>query len=132
MKYADVVSFNIYRRDLSEYQWWAREFDKPVIIGEFHSGALDRGPLSPGIVYVTDQKERAEVYRRFVTSALEHPLVVGVHWHQFSDQPTSGRFDGENLQVGWTDVCDTPYAETIEAVRDMGKRMYEIRWGRNE
>ena len=131
VKYADVVSFNIYRRDLSEYQWWAREFDKPVIIGEFHSGALDRGPLSPGIVYVKDQKERAEVYRQFVTSALRHPLVVGVHWHQFSDQATSGRFDGENLQVGWTDVCDTPYAETIEAVRDMGARMYEIRWGRD-
>ena len=129
VKYCDVLSFNIYRRDLSEYRWWAREFDKPVIIGEFHSGALDRGPLSPGIVYVKDQKERAAVYRQFVTSALNHPLVVGVHWHQFSDQPTAGRFDGENLQVGWTDVCDTPYAETVEAVRDMGKRMYEIRWG---
>ena len=128
VKYADVVSFNIYRRDLSEYQWWISAFDKPVVIGEFHCGALDRGPVSPGIVHVKDQIERAEVYRRFVTSALRHPLVVGVHWHQFSDQATSGRFDGENLQVGWTDVCDTPYPETIQAVREMGARMYEIRW----
>ena len=128
VKYADVVSFNIYRRDLSEYKWWISAFDKPVVIGEFHCGALDRGPVSPGIVHVKDQNERAEVYRQFVTSALRHPLVVGVHWHQFSDQATSGRFDGENLQVGWTDVCDTPYPETIQAVREMGARMYEIRW----
>jgi hypothetical protein len=132
VKYADVVSFNIYRRDLSEYQWWISAFDKPVVIGEFHCGALDRGPVSPGIVHVRDQNERAEVYKQFVTSALRHPLVVGVHWHQFSDQATSGRFDGENLQVGWTDVCDTPYPETIQAVREMGDRMYDIRWGENK
>ena len=34
---------------------------------------------------------------------------------------------GTNMQVGWTDVCDTPYWETVEAVRDMGSRMYTIR-----
>lgn len=128
-KYADVVSFNIYRRDLSDYAWWSKAFDKPVLIGEFHSGSLDRGLLSPGIVHVKDQTERAAVYRQFVTSALRNPLVVGVHWHQFSDQPTSGRFDGENLQCGWTDVCDTPYREIIGAVREMGASMYRIRWG---
>ena len=127
-KYSDVVSFNIYRKDLSDYAWWAKTFDKPVLIGEFHFGALDRGPISPGIVHVKDQAERAETYRRFVTSALRHPLVVGVHWHQFSDQPTSGRFDGENLQCGWTDICDRPYAEIIGAVREMGASMYRIRW----
>ena len=31
------------------------------------------------------------------------------------------------MQVGWTDVCDTPYWETVEAVRDIGSRPYEIR-----
>ena len=52
---------------------------------------------------------------------------MGVHWHQFSDQATSGRFDGENMQVGWTDVCDTPYWETVEAIREIGAKLYEIR-----
>ena len=60
-------------------------------------------------------------------------LIVGmvVRWKykQNSDQATSGRFDGENMQVGWTDVCDTPYWETIEAVREIGSRLYEIRAG---
>ena len=40
-----------------------------------------------------------------------------MHWHQFSDQATSGRFDGEYFQVGWTDICDRPYAETVAALR---------------
>jgi len=105
--------------------------DKPVLIGEFHFGALDRGPFCPGLILLKDQNERAETYRRYVRTSLEHPNIVGVHWHQFSDQATAGRFDGENMQVGWTDVCDTPYWETVEAVRDIGSRMYEIRAGKS-
>ena len=75
-----------------------------------------------------DQNERAAVYRQYVRSALENPIIIGVHWHQYSDQATSGRFDGENMQVGWTDVCDTPYWETVAAIREIGYPMYEIRW----
>ena len=75
-------------------------------IGEFHFGALDRGPFCPGLILLKDQAERAETYRRYVRTSLEHPNIVGVHWHQFSDQATAGRFDGENMQVGWTDVSD--------------------------
>ena len=63
----------------------------------------------------------------YVTSALKHPFVVGVHWHQFGDQATTGRFDGENFQVGFVDCCNTPYPETIEAIREVGYHMYEIR-----
>ena len=58
---------------------------------------------------------------------MANPLIVGVHWHQFSDEPVSGRFDGENLQMGMTDICDTPYPETIEAARSVTYRMYDLR-----
>ena len=37
----------------------------------------------------------------------------------------------EEKKAGWTDVCDTPYWETIDAVREMGGRMYQIRAGVN-
>lgn len=37
----------------------------------------------------------------------------------FIGLPGSGRFDGEWLQVGWTDVCDCPYEETVEALRSI-------------
>jgi len=43
------------------------------------------------------------------------------------DQATTGRGDGENDQIGLLDSCDTPYPETIQAVRKIGKIMYEQR-----
>ena len=128
-KYCDVLSYNIYRRHLREFKL-PEGVDKPILVGEFHFGALDRGPFCPGLILLRDQKERAQVYEDYVRSALEHPQFVGVHWHQFSDQATSGRFDGENMQVGWTDVCDTPYWETIEGIRKIGYDLYPVRAGK--
>ena len=46
---------------------------------------------------------------------------------QVKDQACSGRFDGEGITVGWTDVCDRPYPETVGALRDIGRDMYEFR-----
>ena len=102
--------------------------DKPIIIGEFHFGAKDRGPFSGTLRTCADQAARAQAYRGKLVAALEHPRFIGAHWHQYSDQPTAGRFDGEAMQNGWTDVCDTPYPETIEAVRWVGENMYRLRW----
>ena len=128
-KYCDVLSYNIYRRHLRDFKL-PDGIDKPILVGEFHFGALDRGPFCPGLILLKDQEERGRTYVDYVRSALEHPQFVGVHWHQFSDQATSGRFDGENMQVGWTDVCDTPYWETVRALREVGYDLYPIRAGR--
>ena len=76
---------------------------------------------------VANHEERGKAYEAYVRSALEHPNCVGTHWHQFSDQATTGRFDGENFNVGFTDVCDTPYYETIAGIRKVGYDMYNIR-----
>ena len=128
-KYCDVLSYNIYRRHLREFKL-PDGIDMPILVGEFHFGALDRGPFCPGLILLQDQEERGRTYVDYVRSALEHPQFVGVHWHQFSDQATSGRFDGENMQVGWTDVCDTPYWETIRALREIGYNLYPVRAAR--
>ena len=69
---------------------------------------------------------RAAALRKYVESALGNPQIVGVHWHQFSDQPVTGRFDGEFFQVGWTDVCDRPYPETVAALRSIS--IYDMRF----
>jgi len=69
----------------------------------------------------------AQAYFNYVESALRHPNFVGVHWHQYSEQATTGRFDGENFQNGFVDVCDTPYPETIGKIREIGYPMYQIR-----
>ena len=125
-KYADVVSYNIYTYSLKDWRL-PSALDRPVMMGEFHFGSTDRGPFGRSLIGCPDQAARAQALRDFVNDALANPLLVGVHWHQFSDQATTGRFDGEYFQVGFTDVCDTPYAETIEALRDVGYRMYESR-----
>jgi hypothetical protein len=44
------------------------------------------------------------------------------------DEPTTGQtLDGENYQNGFVDVADTPYTETIQAAREIGYHLYEIR-----
>lgn len=125
-KYCDVISYNIYRDILDDVKL-PNGIDKPIMIGEFHFGALDRGKFHTGLVPKSSQEERAQCYYNYVESALKHPNVIGTHWHQFADQATTGRFDGENFQVGFTDVCDTPYWETIAKIREIGYKMYEVR-----
>lgn len=127
-KYCDVISYNLYRYTLDSFAL-PEDIDKPVMIGEFHFGAMDRGLFHPGEMNCSDQDDRAACYKEYMRSALRHPQIVGAHWHQFSDQPTTGRFDGQNFQVGLTDCCDTPYPETIAAFREIGYGMYPLRAG---
>ena len=125
----DVVSYNIYRDTIGDWRL-PDNLDAPVMIGEFHFGATDRGPFGTGVRQAANQADRAEKLKAYVRSALANPQIVGVHWHQFADQATTGRFDGEYLQVGWTDICDRPYPETIAAVREIGYSLYPTRFGK--
>ena len=127
-RYCDVLSYNFYRFSLDNFSL-PEGIDKPVMIGEFHFGAMDRGLFHPGEMNCTDQKDRARCYKEYMLSVLRHPQIVGAHWHQFSDMATSGRFDGQCFQVGLTDCCDTPYPETIAAFREIGYDMYPTRAG---
>ncbi|MFQ6097081.1 MAG: agarase, partial [Armatimonadota bacterium] len=98
--------------------------------GEFHFGALDRGMFHTGLVGVKDQAQRASAYKRYVQGVLDHPNFVGCHWFKYRDECTTGRpLDGENYQIGFVDIVDTPYAETVEACREVGYTMYERRAG---
>jgi len=83
-----------------------------------------------GLKPVANQDERAKAYESYVRGALEHPAIVGTHWFQFGEQATTGRGDGENYQIGFLDVCDTPYPETIQACRNVGTQLYQIRAGK--
>ena len=129
-KYCDAMSFNIYSDSVRDFKL-PDGIDKPVIIGEWHFGATDRGLFHPTLCMCEDQNARAAAYYNYAKSALENPAIIGIHWHQFSDQAVTGRFDGENFQVGLTDVCDNPYPETIAKVREVGRDMYKIRGGGN-
>jgi len=125
-EYCDVVSFNRYRFSANTLRL-PDGIDKPVIIGEWHMGALDRGMFHTGLRSVASQGERGEAYRNYVLGGLENPYLVGTHWFQYKDQATTGRGDGENYQIGFVDICDTPYSETVEASRKVGYDLYEYR-----
>ena len=128
-RYCDAVGVNTYVKSPADFKL-AANVDVPLILGEFHFGALDRGLFHPGIVEVKDQAARAETYKQFVGDALRHPAIIGCHWFQYRDESTTGRSDGENFQIGFVDVTDQPYAETIAACREVAYAMYAIRSGR--
>lgn len=129
-RHCDIVSFNLYRYTLADFKL-PEGVDKPVLVGEFHFGALDRGMYHAGLRPVKNQRARAEAYENYARSGLEHPNIVGIHWFLYGDQSPTGRpLDGENFQIGLLDLCDTPYSETINAARQIGEKMFEIRSGK--
>ena len=124
-KHCDVVSYNLYQRSVADFRFPGGA-DVPLIIGEFHFGASDRGMFHTGLVPVSTQEQRAESYKEYVLGARRHPQFVGTHWFQYQDEPLTGRvYDEENYQIGLVDVADTPYAETIAAVREVGYGLYQ-------
>jgi agarase len=125
----DVVSFNIYRPKVIPSEWTVLEgIDKPVLIGEFHMGALDRGMFHTGLVPAEDQADRARMYQDYIRSVVDHPLMVGCHYFKYADEPLTGRpGDGENYNIGLVSVTDTPYAELIEAARIVHAEAYRRR-----
>ena len=125
-KFCDIVSYNRYEYSVADLKL-PDGIDMPLIIGEFHFGALDRGLFHTGLRATANQQDRAEKYTAYVQGALRNRYIVGTHWFQYKDQATTGRGDGENYQIGFVDICDTPYPETIAASREIGYQMYEVR-----
>jgi hypothetical protein len=129
-RHCDVVSFNFYERNPT-WDLPPDAVDKPIIVGEFHFGALDQGHLVGGCATTFDQKERAQCFKDYVNACLDNPRYVGCHWFQYTDQAMTGRyFDGEAYQVGFVSVTDTPYPELVEACRETAAKMYLRRIGR--
>lgn len=130
-EYVDVFSFNCYDMDPTPcIEKFAARINKPLLLGEFHFGALDRGLDAPGLRAVADQTERGVAYRYYVERVAAHPLCIGAHYFKLYDQPFLGRYDGENYQIGALDVCSRPYTEFIDAVTDTNRTVYEVADGR--
>jgi hypothetical protein len=126
----DVYSVNIYEEQVpgSRVRQIAELTGKPVLIGEFHFGAPGRG-MAASLVQVRDQQERGKAYRFYVENAFAMPAMVGTHYFQWADQPSTGRFDGENYNIGLVDVTDRPYAELIGALKQTHRRVRRLHLG---
>jgi hypothetical protein len=130
-EYCDVVSFNIYRSRVDPAEWdFTKSLKKPCIIGEFHFGAVDRGMFHTGLVSTPTQAARAEMYKDYIHSVVDNPAFVGCAWFQYFDEPLVGRiYDGENYNIGFVDVTDTPYPEMVAAAKSVHAEAYTRRFG---
>lgn len=133
-EYFDVFSINCYSFDPTEDMDFVVDagVDLPIMIGEFHCGALDRGLPATGLKGVTDQEERGVMWRLFVEKTAAHPHGVAAHWFQYNDQFCLGRFDGENYQIGMVDVCMQPHRELTDAAKETAAVLYKVKNGEAE
>lgn len=91
----------------------------PVIVGEFYATARQNrsGNRNHGGEFtLTDtQAQRAAVAAAQARAFAAFPFVVGWHWFQWMDEPTYGRDDGEDYNMGLVDIRDVPYDEMVGA-----------------
>ena len=91
-KYCDVVGYNRYYYTVENFYMPSGqkidtlEYDKPMLFGEWHVGALDRGMLHPSLRQTKDQNHRAQAYKDYVLGAMRHPYAVGKFFFKYLDQ----------------------------------------------
>jgi hypothetical protein len=129
----DVYSVNIYDYEVpaDRVSRISELTGKPLVIGEFHFGAPERG-LAASLVLVRDQAARAQAYRWYVEQAYSMPELIGTHYFQWTDEPCTGRYDGENYNIGLVDVTDRPYPHLVEALKKTHRRLHGVHSGQTE
>ncbi len=129
-KYFDVMSFNGYAvsPDIKLMDRLLKFTGLPMLIGEFHFGATDRG-LGQSLFQVKDQYARGQAYRYYVEQGFAHPGLVGLTYFTWNDQDVLGRFDGENYNCGLIDVTNVPYPEQTAAMMETARRLCAVHAG---
>jgi hypothetical protein len=134
MRSFDVYSMNCYRPRVpaADLERISTLLDRPTMIGEYHFGALDVGLPASGIGRAPDQVGRGKAYRVYTEDAAAQPSCVGTHYFILYDQSALGRFDGENYNIGFVDICNRPYDAPCSAARATHERIYEVAAGQVE
>lgn len=127
----DVYSMNVYATSVNVkvLEEIYGVTGRPIIVGEFHFGVPGRG-LAAGLVQVRDQAERGVAYRYYVEQAAAFQAFIGSSWFQWVDQPSTGRMDGENYNIGLVDVTDRPCRELVEAMKITHRRLHRVHAGK--
>lgn len=128
MRFFDVFSMNFYRKkiDADALKMVHEKLNMPTIIGEFHFGALDVGLPASGIGHVKTQTDRGKAYRLYVEDAAANPYCVGTHWFTLYDQSALGRFDGENYNIGFYDICNRQHKPLCDAAKKTHYALYDV------
>ena len=131
MRSFDVFSINCYQKKVpfSQTEEIHAMLKMPIIIGEWHFGSLDVGLPSSGIGHLRNQVDRGKAYRVYLEDAAANPCCVGAHWFTLYDQSALGRFDGENYNIGFLDVCNRPHDELCRAAIASHEVAYDVSAG---
>lgn len=123
--YLDVLSTN-YNVDTPDgwvapyyFDGLARLTDVPVLISEFFFAADENrsGNVNNGhLMHVATQVERAAGAAAAVRHFAGFPNIAGIHWFQYYDEPSGGRGDGENFNMGLVDIRNRPYERLLAAL----------------
>lgn len=84
----------------------------PVLISEYFFAAKENrsGNANNGhLMHVDTQAQRAAGAIAAMRNFTGFPNVAGVHWFQYTDEPTGGRSDGEDFNMGLVDIHNQPY-----------------------
>jgi len=105
----------------------------PLIVSEFSVGSPESGLFLPGGIYgAPNEAQRDADAMAFYNNAIVNPMVVGVDWYQYIDQPLYGSPMNfpytSNYNTGLVDITDTPYAPLISAFEQFHKAMYQTRY----
>lgn len=133
--FVDVLSTN-YNVDCEDgwvapyyFEGLGRLSNSPVLISEYFFAADDNrsGNVNNGhLMHVKTQEQRATGAVAAMRNFASFPNVAGVHWFQYTDEPTGGRSDGEDFNMGLVDIHNKPYELLTAAFTELNPQIPAI------
>jgi hypothetical protein len=87
-------------------------------------GVAMKNPIESPVLEIRDVRLTMTPEDTILTTK---PLVD--EFGQWIDQPSTGRDDGENYNIGFVDVTDRPYPEMISAAKETFNRLLDVHSG---
>ena len=110
----------------------ASRYDVPVLVSEFHFESPASGMFGGTSVLEPTEYLRDSATATYVNSAEDNPMVIGVNWYRWIDDPLLGDIygltGGDNENLGLIDITDTPYWPLIKTFQQVHLTMYSSRW----
>ena len=89
-----------------------------MLISEFYFRAKDSDlpNTKPNFIVMPvlrTQTQRALCFEALTRGFISKNYSIGYHWFAYVDEPATGRFDGENSNIGLVNVYDKPYEQLV-------------------
>lgn len=133
-KCCDIVSINYYGvwtpsdKHINDWKKW---FDKPFIVTEFYTKAMDSGLANTtGAGYtVHTQKDKGYAYQDFCLALLESKNCVGWHYFKYQDNDPQARgVDPSNIDSnkGIVNNDYEYYTDLMKSMKQLNEQVYSI------